>query len=356
MDRDELNRALEKIPVESYLDGEGVSYTHSYGTRGLQLNLHECPACGESGRKTYINAESGLGNCFHGSCSFKFNKFKLIQKVSGLAGEALDAHIASVAEDQGWLPKKERKELIRADLKLPSKLYPVPINGQNLQYLQDRGVTIATAAWFNLSYCLNGWYSFKLGDGEEKFVNYDARIIIPIADLDGKLVSFQGRDVTGLKEPKYLFPTGYAVAGSHIYNGHNFVEGEHVHAIVVEGAFDAIAIHQAIEGISSCRGMLPVATFGMHLSAGPDGQIEKFAKLRERGLQTVTIMWDGERAATLAAVKAGLALIGAGLTVRIARLPAGKDPNEVKPDVVIQTIFNAVKLDKLSAVRLSMQA
>lgn len=344
MDSTELNRALEQIDVAQYLDREGVDYQESYGTRGLQLNLTECPACGEGGRKTYLNAESGLGNCFHGSCGFKFNKFKLMQKVSGLAGRDLDAHITATAEEQGWMPKRERKEISRGALVLPSKLRPIPEDGRHLRYLEERGVTPESALYFQLTYCHGGWWGYKV-EGEEKWVSYDKRIIIPIANLEGELVSFQGRDISGVKLPKYLFPTGFAVAGSHLYNAQNFEEGTHTHLIVGEGAFDAIAIQQALQGHTSCNTMMAVATFGMHLSDGPEGQITKFIRLKERGVRTVTMMWDSESSATTGAVKAGLQLVGLGLKVLIAELPAGCDPaqdkykNPVPPGVVRQADF-----------------
>lgn len=356
MERDELQRALNKIGVEAYLDREGVDYRPSYGTNGLQLNLLECPACGGGGRKTYINAETGLGNCFHGSCGMKFNKFKLIRAVSGLSGHELDSHITAVAAEHGWMPKHERRVIVRGDLELPSKLHPVPIDGKNLQYLKERGISIETAAWFNLSYCHGGWWSYTTGEGEKKWVSYDKRIIIPIADLDGKLVSFQGRDTTGEQLPKYLFPVGFAVAGAHLYNGQNFVEGTHRHAVLNEGAFDVYAVHQALAGSASCAGMIPLGTFGMHLSAGPDGQIAKLLRLKERGLETITFMWDGEGAALSLAIKAGLTLLSLGFKVRIAQLPDGRDPNEVSAETVRQAIFRATLLTRLSAIRLATSA
>lgn len=357
MDRAELQRALDKIQVDSYLDREGVDYKTSYGTNGLQLNLLECPACGEGGRKTYVNADTGLGKCFHGACGIGFNKFKLVRAVSGLKGDELDSHIKAVAEEQGWMPKRERKELIKAELALPTKLHPVPIDGKlNLQYLQDRGITIETAAWFNLSYCHGGWWGYKLEDGEQRWVSYDKRIIIPIADLEGRLVSFQGRDTTGEQEPKYLFPVGFAVAGSYLYNAHNWDEERHRHIILGEGVFDTFAIHQAMEGTPSCDAMLASATFGMHLSGGPDGQIAKLVELKSQGLTTVTMMWDGEKKAMALAVKMGLQLLGLGLNVRIAQLPPGKDPNEVSAETVRQAIFQATALNRMSAIRLLTRA
>jgi len=352
VDRAELTRALDQIDVGTYLDREGCDYVESYGTRGLQLNLSECPACKEGGRKTYINAETGLGNCFHGSCGFKFNKFKLIKEVSGLAGRDLDAHISATAEEQGWMPKKERAEIKRGKLELPSKLRPIPEAGRHLRYLSERGITADSALYFQLSYCHKGWWAYEVEGSDKRFVSYDQRVIIPIADLGGTLVSFQGRDTTGAKLPKYLFPTGFAVAGSHVYNGQNFADGVHSHAVVGEGAFDAIAIHQALQGHSSCISMLAVATFGMHLSGGPDGQTAKFLLLRERGLKTITMMWDSEPKAMSGAIKMGLSLAALGFLVRIAQLPDGKDPNEATPEQVRQAIFKATPLTRLSAIRL----
>jgi len=362
VDREELNRALDKIDVEAYLDRSGVDFTPSYGTRGKQLNLHTCPACGGGERKTYINAETGLGNCFHGSCGARFNKFKLFRAVSGLSGREFDDHIASTAADMGWMPKREKLDIKRGDLELPTKCWQLPVDGQNLQYLQDRGVSLESCSWFNLAYCHGGWFRYLLADGTERFMSFDQRVIIPICDLTGRLVSFQGRDITGEKDPKYLFPPGFAVAGSHIYNGHTFQDGVHNHAIVGEGAFDAIAMHQAIAGSPSCEGMMAIATFGMHLSGGPDGQIAKLLELKERGLKTVTMLWDAEGKAMKHAVKMGLVLIGLGFTVRIARLPAGYDPAQgpdkqpTPPALVRTAIFNATLLTRLSAIRLLNEA
>ena len=353
MDKIELNRRLDEIDIEQYLDQAGVDYQHSYGTRGLQLNLQDCPACGEGGRKTYINAETGLGNCFHGACAFKFNKFKLVREVSGLSGAELDAHITATAEAQGWMPKKERKEITRSALEMPTKCRPIPeSDGRHLRYLADRGITPDSAKYFQLTYCHDGWWSYTVGEADPKWVSYDKRVVIPIADLNGMMVSFQGRDTTGTKLPKYLFPTGFAVSGSHLYNAQNFADGTHTHAVIGEGAFDAIAVHQALQGHASCAPMLAIATFGMHLSDGPDGQIAKLLRLKERGLKTITMMWDAEAKAMVNAVKMGLLLAGYGFTVRVAQLPDGLDPNEASADQVRQAIFKARLLNRMSAIRL----
>jgi DNA primase len=355
----EFDNALAKIDLENYLDREGVGYRFSQGTRGLQLLLDECPFCGEGGGKTYVNAQTGLGNCFHGSCSKqRFNKFSLIRQVCQLGGDAFSEHVKSVAQEMGWMPKKVRPEVVMATLKLPTNSAELPNEGRTLKYLDARNVTEESCRWFHLSYCHKGWWSYAVTDEGEKWVSYSQRVIIPICDLDGTMVSFQGRDITGAQEPKYLFPLGFAVAGRHLYNGNSFEDGVHTHAIVGEGAFDAIAIHQAVRSEPGCKDMIALATFGMHLSGGENSQLDRFTALRERGLKTVTIMWDGERKAVAQAVKSGLALASLGLQVRIATLPSGYDPAQgpdklpTPPALVLDAIFKAQVLTRLSAIRI----
>lgn len=354
----ELDAALDRIVLEHYLDREGMGYRFSHGTRGQQLILDECPFCGEGGGKTYVNADNGLGNCFHGSCGEKFNKRKLMRRISGLAGRAFADYVRAVAADMGWMPRQTRPTVTAGVLQLPAPMDTLPNRGRQLAYLAQRGVTPESSQWFALGYCHDkGWWRYQLSDSTEKWMNYARRVIIPIFDLDGTLVSFQGRDTTGEQQPKYLFPTGFAVAGRHLYNGNTFMAGTHTHAVVGEGAFDAIAIHQALLGSTGCEGMLALATFGMHLSAGENSQLSRFARLREQGLRTVTLMWDGEGKAIAGAVKAGLALMGLGLQVRIATLPAGYDPAQAPdqrptpPALVRQAIFEATPLTRLSAIK-----
>lgn len=355
----EFDAALLKINLENYLDREGVGFRHSYGTKGLQLQFDECPFCGEGGGKTYCNADTGLGNCFHGSCGARFNKRSLIRKVSGLAGAAFTDHVKAVAQEMGWMPKRERPEIVMGQLELPSHLDWLPHDGRELRYLAERGVTADSCQWFRLGYCHDkSWWKYKLDDGADKWVSYKRRVIIPIFDLDGTMVSFQGRDVTGEQLPKYLFPVGFAVAGKHLYNGNGFEDGVHTHAIIGEGAFDGIAIHQALRTEQGCNDMMALATFGMHLSGGPDSQLERLSLLRDRGLRTVTFLWDGEGRAIAQAVKSGLQVAGLGLQVRIATLPPGYDPAQgpdkrpTPPKVVLDAIFKGQALNRLSAVRI----
>jgi hypothetical protein len=82
-DRDELKELSEAFDLELFLDAEGIRYKRGMGSRGPQLNLQTCPFCGGNKWKVFVNAENGLGNCFHGSCEKTFNKIGFVRAVLG---------------------------------------------------------------------------------------------------------------------------------------------------------------------------------------------------------------------------------------------------------------------------------
>lgn len=346
----EIIEILDKLDIEAYLDREGIDYRTAHGSSGEQLNLHVCPKCGGDKWKVFINAETGLGNCFSGSCEAKFNKFSFIRHHTGLSGKTLDEHIMSVGAEIGWRPPRKSIVAVHTDvkdLKLP-KSFPIPIRERNLAYLENRGITIQVAQYFHLRYCQNGWFKYMIGT-EEKFVAFHKRVIIPVFDLDGQMVSFQGRDITGEADRKYLFPNGFASTGEHLYNGHNVHATKRI--IVAEGAFDVMAVKIAVDEDPDLRDIVPIGTFGKHLS---ENQISKFLTLKERGVREVVIMWDGEVAATDAAITAGLRIKGLGFQVRIAMLPKDKDPNEVPTEEVRRAYYSALELTMTNAASIKM--
>ena len=71
---DEFQELSEALDLETWLQNEGVSFRAVQGSRGRQFNCLECPVCGKRDWKVYLHAETGLGNCFSGSCEQKFNK------------------------------------------------------------------------------------------------------------------------------------------------------------------------------------------------------------------------------------------------------------------------------------------
>lgn len=347
-----ITEILDKLEPMDFLDREAIEYKETFGSNGQQLNVKTCPKCGGDKWKVFLNAETGLGNCFSGSCNAKFNKFLFMQASLGITGKPLFDYIENLGREIGWRPprKSQKVELARPDLVIPDS-YPIPIDGKNLAYLKNRGISIEVAQYFALRFCLKGWFKYKWEDGSDHFMSFANRIIIPVFDLDGKLVSFQGRDITGEAEKKYIFPPGFAATGEHLFNGHNVVNTESV--VVNEGAFDVFATKIALDQDQDLRNVEPVGTFGKHLSVN---QLSKFIVLKGRGVKNITMMWDSELEAIDDALVAAKDLKGMGFNVRVALLPRGKDPNEVAPAVVREAYYAALPYNAVNAVKLRLAA
>lgn len=359
-DNSEISELMDAIDLEAYLEREGVVFRPTMGSRGPQFNLRDCPVCGSSGWKVYINQETGLGNCFAGDHppGKNFNKFSLMRALmgEGVHVSAVIEEARRIAKEFGW--RRRRTTTVattvnRGSPKLPESL-ELPIRGKNLAYLANRGIDVQTARYFGLRFCLNGGFDYVLSDGMRRRQDYSRRIIIPVFDLDGNLVSFQGRDITGKAEKKYLFPPGFASTGAHLYNGHNVIGTSRV--VVGEGAFDVMALKLALDADPALRDVVAIGTFGKHLSFGvEESQETKFRRLKERGIDEVTFMWDGEIRATDDAIDAGNRLRGLGFKVRIGMLPPDKDPNEVPAAVVRQVFYQAKSLNAISSAAIALE-
>ena len=350
---------LEDVDIASWLEWYGIDYRRTTGSHGVQLNLRECPVCGNSNWKVYLNEETGLGNCFHGDCEYKFNKYKFIKAAIHAEGfREVMQNIDEYLEASGWKtrpvvePLKTNPINEGASFNMPDFI-PLPVKGRNLKYLSDRGITQESTVYFHLGFCKSGYFQYRKPDGNLGYRDFSMRVIIPIYDVDGKLASFQGRDITGKAEKKYLFPSGIRSTGSLFYNGHNAVGAKSI--VVNEGVFDVIATWQAFNEEAAMREVIPVGSFGKHLSMGDsDSQIGYLLKLKEHGLQVITIMWDGESQAIQDACNTALALAKYGFTVRIAILP-GKDPNELPPVVVRQAYYNATLATPTNVAKLLLK-
>jgi DNA primase len=130
--------------------------------------------------------------------------------------------------------------------------------------------------------------------------DYKFRIIIPIYQ-HGKLVSYQGRDYTGLSPIRYkaCARENEIVHHKHLLYDADGVTGDHV--IVVEGIFDAWKMKKNT-----------VCTFGTGFTQQQVNLLSKWGK--------VSILYDGEPEAQKHAEKLGEQLSGLGTDVENIRL------------------------------------
>ena len=208
------------------------------------------------------------------------------------------------------------------------------------EHLRERGVRDETARSWRLGYALPGWTS--LGDaalragfspdvlesaglsvarqsGKGHYDRFRARLMIPIR-RGGYVIGFGGRSVAGDDEPKYLnspdtdvFRKGETLFGldeasAALRSGST--------AVIVEGFFDAIALHQA--GIAGAVAVCGSAISGKHLEM-----------LQAAGARELVFAFDGDVAGTSAATRAAQLALRSPCVARILECPAGFDPDEL---------------------------
>jgi DNA primase len=228
--------------------------------------------------------------------------------------------------------------------------------GENaLNYLKrDRNLSEETIQQFQLGYAPAGWevlyrylveqkrYPLNLVEeagliksrktGNGYYDVFRDRIIIPICDTQGKVIAFGSRTLTG-EEPKYLnspetplFDKSKTLFA--LDKAKNSISKED-RAVVVEGYFDAIALHAV--GITNAVASLGTAFSEQHIRL----------LMRYSDSKQVIFNFDADNAGTNAthrAINEIETLVNTGLVqVRILNLPDGKDADEFlksSPDAV----------------------
>lgn len=222
-----------------------------------------------------------------------------------------------------------------------------PVGRDARAYLEKRGLPESDWARFRLGFAPNGRTALKdylitkgarpaelvesgmLIAPEEGGAPYDRfrdRIIFPITDARGRVVSFGGRAMDPKARAKYLNgpETGLFHKGHMLYG---LAESRKILAAapaneqpplaVVEGYMDAIACQRA--------GIPAVAPMGTALT-------EEQMELLWRHHPEPTLMFDGDRAGIAAASRSidrALPLLKPGKSFRFAIVSGGKDPDEV---------------------------
>jgi DNA primase len=353
------------LALEDLLIHEGLDYRETTGNKGQQLQIKECPKCGKDAWKVYANLESGAGNCF--SCGENFNLWVfvrwLLEGRSGSTpeGRVIGKYIEDVSRKMGYRPKARTyaKPAVETQegFDLPFS-QPLPYeDGWNHPYLQSRGIDGHYAKIFNLRYSAFGTHSYQNDAGETQVQSFAERIIVPVYDLDGKLVTFQGRDTTGFSDTRYKFAGGLPGTGKYLFNGHVAKARKSKRAILGEGAFDVIGIQKAIDTSHDFSEVVPLGSWGKHLSKSSQGadQIGAFQTLRRNGLEEVYLLYDGEPAAYVEALKAAEMLRKVELRAWIGLMPADNDPGAADSAVILNALRTAQEFTRNTALRMKMQ-
>ena len=140
------------------------------------------------------------------------------------------------------------------------------------------------------------------------------RLVIPIHDHGGQLVAYAGRSLTG-EPPKYRFPAGFRKSQV-LFNFHRAIHAGTNRAILVEGFFDAMKLHQA--GHPNV-----VALMGSTFS-------RRQSDLLTRHFQSLILLLDGDAAGRHAADQITQSLLSE-MPVHRMDLPDGRQPDQMRP-------------------------
>ncbi len=323
-----------------------------------------CPFHAEKTPSFIVTPERETWHCF--GCGEHGDIFTFLMRRDGLDfRESLTrlAERAGVELSERTAREDRRKRRLREALEAAIAWYrEVLLQARQAEraraYLTERGFTEETLDRFTIGYAPNNWEALTKRLRGKGFTDaeltdaglaspstrggvYDrfrGRIIIPIRDVSARAIGLGGRILPGAEGPKYLnSPATVLFDKSRTLYGIDLAKGairREKLTVIVEGYTDVMAAHQA--GFANV-----VASLGTALTAG---QVE----LANRYADAVALAYDVDLAGEAATQRGLLEELGPVVSkVRVIRIPAGKDPDELirtDPDGWRQSVADAEEL------------
>ena len=347
-----------KLPVADVV-GETVSLKRA-GTVSKGL----CPFHAEKTPSFIVSPDRETWHCF--GCGEHGDIFTFLMRRDGLDfREALSrlAEKAGVELSEHTAREDRHKRRLREALEAAIAWYrEVLLQARQAEgakaYLAERGLTDTTLDQFTVGYAPNTWEAMTkrlrgkgftdaelIGAGLASpstrggvYDRFRGRIIIPIRDASARAIGLGGRIMPGAEGPKYLNSPATALFDkSRTLYGIDLAKGairREKLAVIVEGYTDVMAAHQA--GFANV-----VASLGTALT---QGQVE----LANRYADAVALAYDVDLAGETATQRGLLEELGPVVSkVRVIRIPAGKDPDELirtDPESWRQAVADAAEL------------
>ncbi len=346
---DVINRIRERADIKAVVEAHLTLTKAGQNFKGL------CPFHSEKTPSFTVSPSRQMFHCF--GCGVGGNVFTFLMKMDGLtfpaAVRALGEKLGIPVEERAASPAARQRAELRerlwglnqaaAELFHRTLLHD-PGAESARAYLRARGITSGTIERVGLGYALPAWdwvlkaltkVGWKVedlaeaglivareqtghssGDTSGFYDRFRGRVLFPIRDLQKRIIGFGGR-VLDQGEPKYLNSpeTPLFSKGRTLYALESAREGiaRLEHAVIVEGYFDAIALHQA--GLTNA-----VATLGTALTSDHVDLLRRFTR-------RVVLLFDPDAAGVRAALRTMDLFLGSGLTVQVGSLPPGDDPD-----------------------------
>ena len=304
-----------------------------------------CPFHGEKTPSFVISPSKQIYHCF--GCGVGGDAIKFVMEYEKLAyPEALEK-LASMYNISLTYENNTQQKLDTKVLQEINQYYQKLFisNATAKEYIKSRGISEFSIEKFEIGYAPNSLQTINyikdnflnLGDAKELgvidsgenglYARFIERITFPIYALNGSIVGFGGRTITG-HNAKYvnspqtkLFNKSRLLYGYHLAKEHIYKRKE---IIITEGYLDVIMLHQA--GFEHS-----VATLGTALT-------QEHLPLLRRGEPKVIVAYDGDNAGLNAAYKAALMLSGGNFEGGVVIFAQGVDPADMVKEKKIQEL------------------
>jgi DNA primase len=330
-----------------------------------------CPFHSERSPSFTVNGQDQFFYCF--GCNTGGDVIKFLQLISGMSFPEVVAELAGKAgiklpdvprgdirEEREARERKNRlHEAMQRATEYFSDLLWDSVGTGTRNYLRERGVDDDTSQSFRLGYSPDGWDGLlrtmtaegydegllleaglvkaREGQGRGCYDTFRGRLMVPVADADGRTVAFGGRILKPgpVEVPKYvnspvtpIYKKGTVLFG--LPQARPYLKAFGC-AYVVEGYFDLIALVSA--GIKNV-----VAALGTAFTQAQVNLLRGKAK-------TVYLLFDGDNAGREAAKKSLPKLLNAEIDGRVVELPGDHDPDtyvrEFGPEGILHLVEKA---------------
>ena len=352
----DFDTVKERVDIVQVIEEHGVHLKKSgRGFTGL------CPFHSEKTPSFHVNPDTRSYKCF--GCGRSGDIFTILEEIDGLTkAEALKvlAERAGVELTSRRDPaEQEREKRLLAANDTAHFYFRQALRGTErgkevAGYLADRGIQPETVEKFGLGYAPDSWdglvgYLRKKGYSDEEVVAaglvgrsdrgvfdwFRDRLIVPIKDGRGRIIAFGGRAMRSDQRGKYVNSQGTVLfnksATLYALDAARTAIRKQNAAVIVEGYFDAIALHQA--GFENT-----VASMGTALTE------DQYHVLDAMRIERAIVAFDGDAAGQSSAERRGIDLAQqvqravrragrgsvtarTGLSVYVTELPTDTDPD-----------------------------
>jgi DNA primase len=337
---DVINQIRDRIDIAEVV-GQHVSLSRTgQNLKGL------CPFHQEKTPSFTVSSSRQIFHCF--GCGAGGNVFSFLMRITGASfpdtvrelGQKVGIEVKESGGSAG--PQGTQSGRIEQLNRAVASWFQENLRDQTIgvparEYLAGRGIQPAIIERFGVGYVPAEWDGLSKTLAKQGFSpsemaaagltvarehsagfydRFRSRVMFPIVDLRKRVVGFGGR-ILGEGTPKYLNSPDTSL----FRKGHTLfaldVAREAVTrlktVIVVEGYFDAIALHQS--GLTHT-----VATLGTALTLEHIQVLRRFAA-------KVVLLFDPDQAGVRAALRGLDLFVNSGMGVTVVTLPAGEDPD-----------------------------